>query len=158
MLCQLVGVSSYFIIYQMAGLTVKSNPEVEQVFSNYPDSVRDKMQRLRKLVLETAEETPEIRQLEETLKWGEPSFITEKGSTLRMDWKKKTPDQYALYFQCTSRLVDTFRLVFDGQFHFEGKRAIIFRLDEKIPEAEVKACIRATLTYHNVKHLITLGI
>ena len=110
------------------------------------------------MILETAKETDGISRLEETLKWGEPSFVTKNGSTLRVDWKEKTPDQYALYFQCTSRLVDTFRLVFNDIFQYEGKRAIVFQLNEKIPKEELKACIKATLTYHKVKHLITLGI
>ncbi len=36
------------------------------------------MQFLRDLVIETAEEIKEISKLEETLKWGEPSFFSEK--------------------------------------------------------------------------------
>lgn len=142
----------------MGKLTLKTDPRVNDVFANYPDFVRDKLQYLRELVIETAEETEGVTVLEETLKWGEPSFVTKNGSTLRMDWKEKTPDQYAMYFQCTSRLVDTFRLVFDHKFQYEGKRAIVFRLNQKIPELELKECIKASLTYHNVKEQITLGI
>ncbi|MBI6118102.1 DUF1801 domain-containing protein [Salegentibacter maritimus] len=142
----------------MGKLTLKTAPRVNDVFANYPDFVRDKLQHLRELVIETAEETEGVTVLEETLKWGEPSFVTKNGSTLRMDWKEKTPDQYAMYFQCTSRLVNTFRLVFDDKFQFEGKRAIVFKLNEKIPELELKECIRASLIYHNVKEQITLGI
>lgn len=142
----------------MGKLTLKTDPRVNEVFANYPDFVRDKLQKLRELVIETAEETESITIMEETLKWGEPSFITKNGSTLRMDWKEKTPNQYAMYFQCTSRLVDTFRLVFDHKFQFEGKRAIVFQLNQKIPELELKECIKASLIYHNVKEQITLGI
>jgi hypothetical protein len=137
---------------------IKTDPRVNEVFANYPDFVRDKMQFLRDLVIETAEETEGVTKLEETLKWGEPSFVTKNGSTLRMDWKEKSPDQYAMYFQCTSRLVNTFRLVFNHKFQYEGKRAIVFKLNQKVPEMELKACIKASLTYHNVKELITLGI
>jgi hypothetical protein len=139
-------------------LKLKTDPKVEAIFANYPDSVRDKMQYLRQLVIETAEETESVNHLEETLKWGEPSFVTKNGSTLRMDWKEKMPNQYAMYFQCTSRLVDTFRLVFDDKFQFEGKRAIVFQLNRKIPESELKECIKASLIYHKVKGLLTLGI
>ena len=142
----------------MGRLTLKTDPRVNEVFANYPDFVRDKMQYLRELVIETAEETEGVTKLEETLKWGEPSFVTKNGSTLRMDWKKKTPDQYAMYFQCTSRLVNTFRLVFDRKFQYDGKRAIVFQLNQKIPKLELKECIKASLTYHNVKKQITLGI
>ncbi|MDR7130939.1 hypothetical protein J2X69_003298 [Algoriphagus sp. 4150] len=142
----------------MGKLVLKTNPKVNEVFANYPDSVRDKMQFLKELVIETAEETEGISEMEVTLKWGEPSFVTKNGSTLRMDWKERSPDQYAMYFQCTSRLVHTFRLVFDRKFHFEGNRAIVFQLNQKIPVMELKECIKASLSYHKVKHLITLGI
>lgn len=71
--------------------------------------------------------------LEETLKWGEPSFVTQNGSTLQIDWKEKTPNQYAMYFQCKGRLIDTFRLVLDHQLKYERNRAIVFQLNQKIP-------------------------
>ncbi|SFB44589.1 DUF1801 domain-containing protein [Algoriphagus aquimarinus] len=138
-------------------MELKTNPEVESVFSRYPDSVRDKMLNLRRLVLESAEEL-NLPSLEETLKWGEPSYLAKKGSTLRMDWKEKSPDQYAIYFKCTSKLVPTFRFIFDDTFDYEGNRAVVFRLDEEIPEAELKQCIKVALTYHQVKHLPTLGL
>ena len=139
-------------------MKVVTNPEVDAVFANYPDFVRGKMQKLRELIIETAEEIAGLLHMEETLKWGEPSFVTKHGSTLRIDWKEKSPHQYAMYFQCTSRLVDTFRLVFDHKFQYEGKRAIVFHLNQEIPVEELKDCIRASLTYHKVKHLETLGI
>lgn len=71
---------------------------------------------------------------------------------------KKTLDQYAMYLQCTSKLVDTFRLVFGPTFTYEGSRAIVFPLNQKIPEAELKECIKACLRYHKVKDQMTLGI
>src|SRR5690554_3643863 len=142
----------------MGKLTLKTDPRVNDVFANYPDFVRDKLRHLRELVIQTAEETEGLTDLEETLKWGEPSFVTKNGSTLRMDWKKKTPDQYAMYFQCSSRLVDTFRIVFEDKFQFEGNRAIIFHLNQDIPKTELKECIKAALNYHKVKDLMTLGI
>ena len=139
-------------------LELHSNPEVEKVFKNYPEIVQKQMYALRELVLETAKEIEEITKLEETLKWGEPSYITKTGSTLRMDWKAKTPTQYALYFKCTSRLVETFKLHFKNTFTYEGKRAIVFNLEDEIPKEALKYCIKATLMYHKVKHLPTLGI
>ena len=113
---------------------------------------------LRKLIIETAKEIDEITMLEETLKWSEPSYLTKIGSTIRMDWKPKYPNQYAMYFKCTSRLVETFKLVFNNTFEFEGKRAILFQLEDEIPTEALKYCIRAALTYHKVKQLPTLGI
>lgn len=139
-------------------LKVITEPKVEEVFSSYPEFVRGKMQKMRELVLATAEAMEEVVQIEETLKWGEPSFITKKGSTLRMDWKAKAPNQYAMYFKCTSRLVETFREQFGDTFQYEGNRAILFQLDQEVPEKDLKTCIKATLSYHRVKQLDSLGI
>jgi len=142
----------------MKEINLKIDPKVDEVFDNYPEPVRDKMLFLKELVKETAEETEGIDLMEITLKWGEPSFVTKKGSTLRMDWKDKKSDQYAMYFQCTSRLVETFQFVFGDTFNYEGKREIVFKLDEEIPVEELKKCIKATLRYHQVKNDLTLGI
>ncbi|MGB5667525.1 MAG: DUF1801 domain-containing protein [Maribacter sp.] len=142
----------------MNHLQIQTNPEVELVFDNYPDLVRDKMLALRKLVIETAEEIDGIATLEETIKWGEPSYLTKIGSTIRIDWKSKKLDQYAMYFKCTSRLVETFRLIFNDKFTYEGNRAIVFKINAQIPKDELKLCIKAALTYHKVKRLPTLGI
>lgn len=142
----------------MGKVILKTNPKIKEKFANYPDSVRPKLQFLRELVIETAEETEDIDELVETLKWGEPSFETNIGSNLRMDWKEKNPSQYAMYFKCTSRLVNTFKIVYGHKFQYEGSRAIVFELHQKIPVRELKKCVKASLTYHKVKHLKTLGI
>lgn len=142
----------------MKNLKIKSSPEVKLVFNYYPELVRKKIVDLRRLVLEVADEIEEITNLEETLKWGEPSYLVKKGSTIRIDWKKNKPDQYAIYFKCTSKLVPSFKTVYSNLFKFEGNRAIIFDMNEKLPEVELKNCIRAGLTYHRVKHLPLLGL
>ena len=138
-------------------MELKTSSDVETVFSQYPDSVREKMLNLRRLVLEAREEIG-LPSLEETLKWGEPSYLAKKGSTIRMDWKAKNPDQYAMYFKCTSKLVASFRLAYDEIFDYEGTRAIVFKLGEEIPEVDLKSCIKVALTYHHVKELPMLGL
>lgn len=75
-----------------------------------------------------------------------------------MDWKSKSPNQYATYFKCASRLVATFRDAFGDIFEFEGNRAIVFQIEDQLPEAELKSCIKAALRYHKVKQLARLGI
>ncbi len=138
-------------------MKLTSDPRVKDVFEKYPKSVQKQMQHLRKLVLEAAAEIDGLEKLEETLKWGEPSYITKHGSTLRMDWKEKTPDQYAVYFKCTSQLVPTFKTIYKNTFRFENTRAIIFKLHEQIPEEELKHCMKLAMTYHKVKKLPLLG-
>jgi hypothetical protein len=142
----------------MKNLTISTNPEVELVFKEYPEKVQRKILNLRRLIIEAASETEEISNLEETLKWSEPSYLTKFGSTIRIDWKKNKPDQYAIYFKCTSKLVPTFKMVFNDVFNFEGDRAIIFGMNDKIPETQLKQCIITGLTYHKVKTLPMLGL
>ena len=134
-----------------------SNPKVKDVFKQYPKSVQPQLLHLRALVVSVAAEIDGLDQLEETLKWGEPSYLTKHGSTVRMDWKEKNPEQFALYFKCTSKLVPTFKTLYNNKFEFEGNRAIVFKLNDKIPEAELKHCISMAFTYHKIKHLPLLG-
>lgn len=138
-------------------MELTTDTAVEEVFDNYPKEVKQQMLYLRELVLKTASEIEGLKQLNETLKWGEPSYVTKSGSTLRMDWKVKAPEQYAMYFKCTSKLVPTFKTVFKDKFNFEKNRAILFKLNEEIPNAELIQCITMALTYHKIKHLPLLG-
>ena len=133
------------------------NPAVARVFSGYPQSIRWKMMRVRQLVLDTASETEGVNALEETLKWGEPSYLTMGGSTLRIDWKAKAPDQYAMYFNCNTYLVTTFKGLHGDLFTFECNRAIVFGENDELPVDELKHCVSLALTYHRVKRLPLLG-
>jgi len=137
---------------------ISTDPKVEGALAKYPEEVQGKMAKLRQLILEAAEEIDGLEKIEETLKWGEPSYLTKHGSTVRMDWKPKSPDQYAIYFKCTSKLVPTFREIYPTEFNYEGNRALVFSLDEKLPEDALKRCIKLALTYHKVKHLPLLGM
>jgi hypothetical protein len=142
----------------MKKLKIKTNNNASEVFDKYPFVVREKLQQLRKIIIETADEIPEIEEIDETLKWGEPSYLTKYGSTIRIDWKEKTPDQYAMYFKCTSKLVPTFRELFSEEFNFEKDRAIIFDMNENIHIEKLKKCIESALMYHKVKNKPLLGI
>jgi hypothetical protein len=126
------------------------NKSVAAKFQTYPIAVRRKLLALRQLVLRTAKAIPEVGEIEETLKWGEPAYVTRSGagSTVRIDWKAKTPDQYAMYFHCQTGLVESFRSMFPSDFRFEGNRALVFRLDERVPLDALSVCIAASLTYH----------
>jgi hypothetical protein len=127
------------------------NATVARVFEAYPAKVRPKLLALRALILDTAASTDGVGDLEETLKWGEPAYVTSKsksGSTIRIDWKKSNPTQYAMYFNCQTNLVETFRTLFPTEFKFEGNRAIVFAENEVVPIDSLAYCVAAALTYH----------
>lgn len=131
------------------------NAEVQQVIEQYPAAVRESILLLRELILSTAAADRAVGEITETLKWGEPAYLTEEtgsGSTIRLGWKASAPDRLAIYFNCRTTLVDTFRTLFP-ELRFAGNRAILFRADEPVPEDAVKECVRLALTYHRDKHL-----
>ena len=139
-------------------MTITRNPKVETKFNEYSPIIKEKLTNLRRIILEVANSIETINELEETLKWGEPSYLVKKGSTIRIDWKSKKPEQYAIYFKCTSKLVPVFKKLYPEQFKFEKTRAILFELEEEIPVNALKQCIQLALQYHQVKHLPLLGV
>ena len=133
------------------------NKAVAKVFATYPEPFRKKLLTLRQLILDTAANSEEVTNMEETVKWGEPSYVTKSGSTIRMAWNASTPEQYALYFNCKSKLVDTFKELYGDALKFEGNRAIVFNKRDKLPLSKLRYCILLALTYHKRKHLPLLG-
>ncbi len=128
-----------------------ANPSVAGVFANYPTDVRRKLSALRDLIFATAKRTSGVGALEETLKWGQPSYLTtetKSGSTIRLDAIPGVPGCYAIYFHCQTTLVETFKEKFGTKFRYEGNRALIFAADDKVPETELCECIALALTYH----------
>lgn len=134
--------------------TKSSSQQVEAAFDRYPAAARDRLLAVRALIFETARESEGVGPLTETLKWGEPAYLTSStgaGSTIRLGWTKTRPDQAALYFNCKTTLLASFRAAFPDTLVFEGDRAILLALDGRIPEEPLKICIRLALTYHQRK-------
>jgi hypothetical protein len=107
--------------------------------------------KLRALSLDTAASLPAVGEIEEALRWGEPAYLTsatKSGSAVRINRKKSSASQYAMYFQCQTTLVETFRTLFPRELRFEGNRAIVFEVDEELPMDTLAFCVEAALTYH----------
>ena len=131
------------------------SPLVKEKLAQYPPTASQRLSELRALIIATANEL-ELKKLLETTKWGEPSYVTKTGSTIRMDWKAHTPDRYYLFFICSTDLVSTFKILFGEELAFEGNRAISLSLAEPIP-IMIRKCLELAMTYHKVKHLPLLG-
>ncbi|MEQ1620817.1 MAG: DUF1801 domain-containing protein [Methylococcales bacterium] len=127
-----------------------ASAEVAAKFNAYPPHVRPKLLALREFIFQTASTVDGAGEIEESLKWGEPAYVTrnKSGSTIRIDWKQKEPNHYAMYFNCQTNLVETFRTLFPNDFNFEGNRALVFGLEDKIPKDSLAVCVAASLTYH----------
>ncbi len=130
--------------------------KVKEKFETYPEHISILLIQLRALIFSVAEQDG-ISDITETLKWGEPSYISTIGSAIRIDWKAKCPDQYCMYFNCKTSLIETFKEVYGDTFSYEGSRAIIFNTGQKLPLIELSHCISMSLRYKKIKHLVLLG-
>ena len=64
---------------------------VARAFAACPAPARARLLALRDRIFRTAAETPGMGGFDETLKWGEPAYLTaasKSGSTIRIGWKK----------------------------------------------------------------------
>ncbi len=130
--------------------TGHSDPAVDGVFDAYPKPVKAKLLALRRLILDTAKATEGVGALEETLKWGQPSYLTtesKSGSTVRIDQVKTEAGQVAVYFHCQTNLVETFRELYP-ELRYSGNRAILLNAGDRLPEVELRHCVALALTYH----------
>ncbi|WP_049722828.1 DUF1801 domain-containing protein [Gilvimarinus polysaccharolyticus] len=129
---------------------------VNNRFKSYPENARSKIEILRGWIFEISASL-DLGKIEESLKWGEPSYSVKTGSPIRIDWKPKSPNNCYLLFNCNTTLVDTFRELYGNLLEFQGNRAIVVSLSEELPEAAIKHCIELGLTYKTRKHLPLLG-
>ena len=127
-----------------------ADKNVAEVFRRYPPKLRVRLMALRELIFDVAADTGGVGRLSETLKWGQPSYLTEQtgsGSTVRID-RLKNADGYAIYFHCQSGLVRRFRELYADSFRYEGERAILFDPKERLPLKALSHCIGLALTHH----------
>jgi len=130
-----------------------SNPEVAAVFSSYPQPLRARLLALRQLILDTARATEGVGPLDETIKWGQVSYLTSEsgsGSTVRIDGVKST-NRYAVYFHCQTNLVETFRELYP-ELSYGGNRSILLDTSKPLPKPALRHCVALALTYHLNKH------
>ena len=123
------------------------------VFKAYPPDLRTRLMALRELVFDTADRTAGVGRLTETLKWGQPSYLTEEtgsGTTVRID-RLKTGGGYAAYFHCQSGLIEQFRELYPDTFKYQGKRTILFESGDRVPAKQLRHCLALALTHHSRK-------
>lgn len=138
-------------------METKMSAQIAETISDYPQNAKDVFLAIRTLVAKKAVDTVGMENTQETLKWGEPSYLAEGGSTVRMKWTDKQPDQFFLYFNCNSSLVETFREIYNDEFSYDGNRAMSFSINEPLPEAALEDCLSMAMQYHKLKKLPLLG-
>lgn len=123
-------------------------PIISAVLATYPPALQERLTALRQLIYETAEQTSGVGPLEETLKWGQLSYLTSKsgsGTTVRID-RDKSSGLPALYVNCQTDLLSRYRTLYPDAFHYDGNRGVI--IGDAPDMAALQHVIALALTYH----------
>ncbi len=125
---------------------------VAAAFESYHPSTASMLLELRQVIFATAAETPGVGPIHEALKWGQPSYLTTEsrsGSTIRLGPAPANTDHdCAMYFICSTTLIDDMRATFDDLLAYEGNRALLFHVGATLPVGQLRECVAMALTYH----------
>lgn len=106
---------------------------------------------LRSLVEATAENS--AIEIEEAVKWGQPSYVTPngEGTTVRLGRPKGRDDVCAVYVHCQTDLVGRWRSLYPDAFEYEGNRAVYIPSTGDIDTEALSHIIAMAMTYHASK-------
>jgi hypothetical protein len=133
-----------------------ASQDIEAKFNAYPKAIKISLLAIRELIFNTAKQSG-AGELEESLKWGEPSYSSKFGSPIRIDWKEKSSEFLGIYFNCNTKLVETFRELYPSDFEYQKNRAILLPTHTTLPKEQLGHCIELALLYKQRKHLPLLG-
>lgn len=147
--------------------------EIAAVFQSHPPAIQKRLLALRELIFATARASSEIGEIEETLKWGQASYLTpqtKSGTTVRLDYiapDAVSPDgACGIYVHCQTNLVSGYRRrqkerartnaaadhsANNGRVEpliFEGTRCVRVSLKGSLPKLELREFFTLALTYH----------
>ena len=128
----------------------REKPDVAAVFDRHPAAVRKALKALKATILETAAETDGVGLLEETLKWGQISYLTpatKSGTTIRIDARRD--GGIAFFVNCQTDLVSRYREMYPRAFTYVADREV--QLPASPDRAALKHCLALALTYHSGK-------
>jgi len=123
--------------------------KVKAVFDAFERDQRDIALYLRDLIFAVAADTPEAGSIEETLKWGQPSYLTpdtKSGSTLRIGTTKA--GDTGIFAHCATTIISDYAATFPGDDRIDGNRGVLFTSKEEINTDRLRHLIRHGLTYH----------
>jgi hypothetical protein len=124
-------------------------PDVQAAFAAFPDDVRPALLELRTLIFDVAGTTVGVGRLEETLKWGQPAYLTPQtrsGTTIRLGVPRT--GGFGIFVHCRTRVIPEFRALFPDDFTYDGSRGVLMRAGAPIPADRIRLLIASALTYH----------
>lgn len=127
--------------------------DVAQVFDASPHKVRKTLLEVRRVILQTAARMPEVGRITETLKWGEPAYLTEQtktGTTIRLGWDDAAAS-VSLFVHCQTTLISEWRDRYGEELNFVGNRELRLPANRPVPIDTLQHCVAMALSYHSRK-------
>ena len=125
-----------------------ADPQVAQTFDRFPAPARGGLLALRGLIFDVARDTPGVGALHETLKWGQPAYLTPEtrsGSTLRLGVPKT--GGFGIFAHCQTTIISDFRDLFPDDFKFDGNRGVLFGDGDALALDRLSLLVARGLTY-----------
>lgn len=135
-----------------------STPQVEAAFDVTDSVARDGLLTLRNLIFETAETLSGIGQIEETLRWGQPAYLTSQtksGTTIRLGIPQS--GRFALFVHCQTSVISEFTQTFPAWDRTDGTRAVVFDSVDQLDPVRHSWLITRALTYHKPQISVACG-
>lgn len=125
-----------------------ASQQVETAY-DLPDSVaREGLLLLREMIFDIAKARPETGQIEETLRWGQPAYLTpqtKSGTTIRLGVHKSA--RFALFVHCQSRVIPAYLEAYPMWDRVDGTRAVLFDHATEIEPRRHSWLVEQALTY-----------
>lgn len=122
-------------------------PAVKAALAGHDGDARAHILALRDLIYEVAETLP-VGRIDESLKWGQPSYTTadiKAATPIRLGVTKD--GDVAVLTHCQSTVMSDFRALAPQDMRFDGNRALLLDPAAPLPTEAIVPLIRAALTY-----------
>ena len=120
---------------------------IAAAMADYSDAQRDTLLALRALILDVADRTEGVGPVEETLKWGQPAYLAQSGTTVRLAAARGDDGAVGVYTSCQTPLVANFALEHGSRFTYDGGRGIHVAVGAALPVLELSDFFESALTY-----------
>jgi uncharacterized protein YdhG (YjbR/CyaY superfamily) len=119
-----------------------SDSKTAKILSAFPEETQERVQALRALIIDQSDGL----EVQECLRWGQPTYIAPLGSMLRIGMVKS--GDVALFAHCQTTIISDFAAQFGGDFLIEGNRAIVFPKGADIQPEKLRLMISHALRYN----------
>lgn len=129
-------------------MTPKMTPEIENAFAEFESGPRASLTAMRQLIFEVGAELDEVSSIEESLKWGQPSYAPKPktGTPIRLGVTKDgTP---TLFVHCQTTLVSDLEANNPHDLRTIDNRAVVLPGGAVADNGGLRGFVKAALKYH----------